>query len=115
MWLLGSIHDCQHLTWLCRPGWWYRVRGTTSRHGPAATQFSRLQDGPSRLPLPLCAGLRYYHRRFHNIHGAPRMTMQDIYGVGILTLLANAFVAFLLNISVVLLVSSTCVHGDFHC
>ena len=37
----------------------------------------------------------------------PRMTMQDIYGVGILTLLANAFMAFLLNVSVVFLVSSS--------
>ena len=37
----------------------------------------------------------------------PRMTMQDIYGVGMLTLLANAFVAFLLNVSVVFLVSSS--------
>lgn len=36
---------------------------------------------------------------------APRMTMGDIYGVGIFTLIANAFVAFLLNVSVVFLVS----------
>lgn len=34
----------------------------------------------------------------------PRMTMGDIYSVGIFTLLANAFVAFLLNVSVVFLV-----------
>lgn len=35
---------------------------------------------------------------------APRMGMADIYSVGIFTLLANAFVAFLLNVSVVFLV-----------
>ncbi|KAJ0120432.1 hypothetical protein J7T55_015159 [Diaporthe amygdali] len=38
---------------------------------------------------------------------APRMTMGDIYGVGIFTLLANAFVAFLLNVSVVFLIGKT--------
>lgn len=35
----------------------------------------------------------------------PRLTMGDIYSVGIFTLIANAFVAFLLNVSVVFLVS----------
>ncbi len=34
----------------------------------------------------------------------PRMAMADIWDLGILTLLANAFIAFLLNVSVVLLV-----------
>lgn len=34
----------------------------------------------------------------------PRMSMSDIYSLGLLTLLANAFVAFLLNVSVVFLV-----------
>ena len=34
----------------------------------------------------------------------PRMTMGDIYGLGIMTLIANALVAFMLNASVVLLV-----------
>lgn len=34
----------------------------------------------------------------------PRMTMGDIYSLGISTLIANALVAFLLNVSVVLLV-----------
>lgn len=34
----------------------------------------------------------------------PRMTMGDILQVGLITLIANAFVAFLLNVSVVLLV-----------
>lgn len=34
----------------------------------------------------------------------PRMTMNDIYSLGIMTLIANALVAFLLNASVVLLV-----------
>lgn len=37
----------------------------------------------------------------------PRMTMGDIYSVGIFTLLANAFVAFLLNVSVVFLIGKT--------
>lgn len=37
----------------------------------------------------------------------PRMTMGDIYSVGLFTLLANAFVAFLLNVSVVFLVRHT--------
>ena len=34
----------------------------------------------------------------------PRMTMNDIYSLGVVTLIANALVAFLLNVSVVLLV-----------
>ncbi|KAB5583158.1 triose-phosphate transporter family-domain-containing protein [Coniochaeta sp. 2T2.1] len=37
----------------------------------------------------------------------PRMTMNDIYSVGPFILLANAFVAFLLNVSVVLLIGQT--------
>lgn len=37
----------------------------------------------------------------------PRMSMGDIYSVGLFTLLANAFVAFLLNVSVVFLVRHT--------
>jgi len=36
----------------------------------------------------------------------PRMTMADIYGLGMGTLIANAMIAFLLNVSVVLLVST---------
>lgn len=36
----------------------------------------------------------------------PRMTMSEIYHVGVFTLLANAAVAFALNVSVVFLVSS---------
>ena len=35
----------------------------------------------------------------------PKMSMLDIYGLGFTTLLANAFIAFLLNVAVVLLVS----------
>ncbi len=34
----------------------------------------------------------------------PRMSMDDIYGLGIFTLIVNALVAFLLNVAVVLLV-----------
>ncbi|KAI1192119.1 triose-phosphate transporter family-domain-containing protein [Nemania serpens] len=37
----------------------------------------------------------------------PRMTMGDILQVGLMTLVANAFVAFLLNVSVVLLIGKT--------
>ncbi|KAH8665416.1 triose-phosphate transporter family-domain-containing protein [Ilyonectria robusta] len=37
----------------------------------------------------------------------PRITMGDIYGLGISTLVANAIVAFLLNVSVVLLIGQT--------
>ncbi|KAK7552570.1 triose-phosphate transporter family-domain-containing protein [Phyllosticta citricarpa] len=37
----------------------------------------------------------------------PRMTMADIWGVGAFTLLANALVAFLLNVSVVFLIGKT--------
>ncbi|OJJ83255.1 uncharacterized protein ASPGLDRAFT_152043 [Aspergillus glaucus CBS 516.65] len=37
----------------------------------------------------------------------PRMTMADIYGLGMGTLIANAMVAFLLNVSVVLLIGKT--------
>lgn len=37
---------------------------------------------------------------------APKMSMDAIYNLGIVTLIANAFVAFLLNVSVVLLVRS---------
>lgn len=36
---------------------------------------------------------------------APKMSMTDIYNVGLITLLANAMVAFMLNVSVVFLVS----------
>ncbi|KAI5459052.1 triose-phosphate transporter family-domain-containing protein [Mariannaea sp. PMI_226] len=37
----------------------------------------------------------------------PRITMDDIHALGLLTLLANAFIAFLLNVSVVLLIGQT--------
>lgn len=37
----------------------------------------------------------------------PRMTLQDIANVGYFTLLVNAMIAFLLNVSVVFLVSET--------
>lgn len=36
----------------------------------------------------------------------PKLTMGDIYNVGIFVLIANALVAFLLNVSVVFLVST---------
>lgn len=50
---------------------------------------------------PACAVINGVVTLFVEI---PRMSMGDIYGVGIFTLLANAFVAFLLNVSVVFLV-----------
>ena len=42
---------------------------------------------------------------------APHLTLQNIYDVGIWTLIANAMVAFLLNVSLVLLVASDPCHG----
>lgn len=53
---------------------------------------------------PACAAINAVVTLFVEI---PRMTMLDIYGVGIFTLLANAFVAFLLNVSVVFLIGKT--------
>lgn len=50
---------------------------------------------------PACAVINGVVTLFVEI---PRMGMADIYSVGIFTLLANAFVAFLLNVSVVFLV-----------
>ena len=59
---------------------------------------------------PACATINAVFTLFMEL---PRMTMQDVYGLGILTLLANAFMAFLLNVSVVLLVSSHASKGAF--
>ena len=53
---------------------------------------------------PACAVINGVVTLFVEI---PRMGMADIYSVGIFTLLANAFVAFLLNVSVVFLVCGT--------
>ncbi|CAN8099685.1 unnamed protein product [Discula destructiva] len=53
---------------------------------------------------PACAAINAVVTLFVEI---PRMTMGDIYGVGLFTLLANAFVAFLLNVSVVFLIGKT--------
>lgn len=50
---------------------------------------------------PACAAINFVVTLFVE---APRMGMADIYNVGIITLIANAFVAFLLNVSVVFLV-----------
>lgn len=41
----------------------------------------------------------------------PRMTMHDIYSVGVWNLVANASVAFALNVAVVFLVSASPVFG----
>lgn len=50
---------------------------------------------------PACAVINGVIALFIEI---PKMSMTDIYGLGVSTLLANAFVAFLLNVAVVLLV-----------
>ena len=50
---------------------------------------------------PACAIMNFVAALFFEI---PSLTMGDIYQVGILVLVANALVAFLLNVSVVFLV-----------
>lgn len=52
---------------------------------------------------PACAVINGVFTLFVEI---PKMSMTDIYNLGITVLILNAFVAFLLNVSVVLLVSS---------
>lgn len=51
---------------------------------------------------PICAIMNFAVALFWEI---PQVTMQQIYTVGLWTFLANAMVAFLLNVSVVFLVS----------
>lgn len=53
---------------------------------------------------PACAAVNGVVTLFTDI---PRMTMGDIYSLGIMTLIANAMVAFMLNASVVLLIGKT--------
>ncbi|KAI1420814.1 triose-phosphate transporter family-domain-containing protein [Xylaria sp. FL1777] len=53
---------------------------------------------------PACAVINGF---FTILIELPRMTMGDILHVGLITLIANAFVAFLLNVSVVLLIGKT--------
>lgn len=53
---------------------------------------------------PACAAINGVITLFVEI---PKMTMTDIYDLGLLALVANAFVAFLLNVAVVLLVCTT--------
>ena len=52
---------------------------------------------------PICAVMNFAVALIWEI---PRVTMEEIYGVGLFTLFINGMVAFLLNVSVVLLVSS---------
>lgn len=59
---------------------------------------------------PACAVTNGFFTLFTDI---PRMTMNDIYSLGISTLIANALVAFLLNVSVVLLVC--CLVASYGC
>ncbi len=54
---------------------------------------------------PACAVINGVITLFVEI---PKMTMMDIYNLGFGVLLANALVAFCLNVSVVLLVSQLC-------
>jgi len=51
---------------------------------------------------PVCAVMNGVTALFLEV---PKLTMDHLYNVGILTLIANALVAFLLNVSVVFLVS----------
>ena len=51
---------------------------------------------------PVCAVMNFTIALFWEV---PNVTMEQVYAVGLWTLLANAMVAFLLNASVVLLVS----------
>ncbi|KAI0506560.1 triose-phosphate transporter family-domain-containing protein [Xylaria bambusicola] len=53
---------------------------------------------------PACAVINGF---FTILIELPRMTTGDILNVGLITLIANAFVAFLLNVSVVLLIGKT--------
>ncbi|GAM39331.1 hypothetical protein TCE0_034r10796 [Talaromyces pinophilus] len=53
---------------------------------------------------PVCAVMNGVTALFLEV---PKMTMGDIYNVGLLTLLANAMVAFMLNVSVVFLIGKT--------
>ena len=58
---------------------------------------------------PICAIMNFTLALFWEI---PKVTMDKIYSVGIWTLLANAWVAFMLNVSVVFLVSSNHLHSS---
>jgi hypothetical protein len=59
---------------------------------------------------PVCAVMNGVTALFLEV---PHMTLDHIYGVGLLTLLANAMVAFGLNVSVVFLVSSPSFSSHF--
>jgi len=52
---------------------------------------------------PICALMNFTLALFWEI---PQVTMEQVYAVGLWTLLANALVAFMLNVSVVFLVST---------
>lgn len=58
---------------------------------------------------PVCAVMNGITALFLEV---PKMSMDDIYRVGVFTLLANAMVAFCLNVAVVLLVCDL-IRGDF--
>ena len=51
---------------------------------------------------PVCAVMNAVASLVFEVH---QMSMADVYKVGVLTLVANAFIAFMLNVSVVFLVS----------
>lgn len=58
---------------------------------------------------PACAVINGVFTLFVEI---PKMSMADIYNLGVGILIANAFVAFLLNVAVVLLVSWLCLFRE---
>ena len=107
-----STRDDQHLTWLQKD----QVGGIVFE-ALRLVMVQRLLSSADFKMDPLVS-LYYFAPACATINGVftlvmelPHMTMQDIYGVGFLTLLANAFVAFLLNVSVVLLVHSRAFQG----
>lgn len=53
---------------------------------------------------PVCAAMNGFVALFTEV---PRMTMQNIYDIGFVVLIANAMVAFMLNVSVVFLIGKT--------
>ncbi|KAK3725877.1 hypothetical protein LTR37_000025 [Vermiconidia calcicola] len=53
---------------------------------------------------PACAVINAVFTLFIEV---PKMSMNNIYDLGLMTLVANAFVAFLLNVAVVLLIGKT--------
>jgi len=81
----------------------YRIKTSSSKEAtnPIFTDYA-----------PACAIINGFFTIFIEL---PRMTTGDIIQVGLMTLVANAFVAFLLNVSVVLLVCVECFYDSLKC